>query len=84
MSPVKIQEKEIGANLQFLNNRLGIDVAYYDKQTSKDIVELTVSPTSGYGSDVVNIGKISNKGIELLLTGVARPPVAGRWAFSLG
>jgi len=69
LSPVKIQEKEIGANLQFLNNRLGIDVAYYDKQTSKDIVELTVSPTSGYGSDVVNIGKISNKGVELLLTG---------------
>jgi len=30
---------------------------------------LTVSPTSGYGSDVVNIGKISNKGVELLLTG---------------
>jgi hypothetical protein len=70
LSPVKIQEKEVGANLQFLNNRLGIDVAYYDKQTSKDIVQLTVSPTSGYGSDVVNIGKISNKGIELLLTGM--------------
>jgi TonB-linked SusC/RagA family outer membrane protein len=69
LSPVQIQEKEVGANLQFLNNRLGIDVAYYDKQTSKDIVELTVSPTSGYSSDVVNIGKISNKGIELLLTG---------------
>jgi hypothetical protein len=70
LSPVKIQEKEIGANVQFLNNRLGIDVAYYDKQTSKDIVQLTVSPTSGYSQDVENIGKISNKGVELLLTGM--------------
>ncbi|HET6254931.1 MAG TPA: SusC/RagA family TonB-linked outer membrane protein [Puia sp.] len=69
LQPVEIQEKEIGANVEFLNNRVGFDIAYYDKQTSKDIVQLTVSPTSGYSQDVENIGKISNKGVELLLHG---------------
>jgi hypothetical protein len=55
--------------VEFLNNRVGFDVAYYDKQTTDDIVQVTVSPTSGYSQDVENIGKISNKGIELLVHG---------------
>jgi TonB-linked SusC/RagA family outer membrane protein len=82
LSPVKIQEKEIGANVQFFNNRLGIDVAYYDKQTTKDIVQLTVSPTSGYSQDVENIGKISNKGFELLLTGTPVKTRSFSWDIS--
>jgi TonB-linked SusC/RagA family outer membrane protein len=69
LRPVEIQEKEIGANMQFLQNRVGFDVAYYDKQTTDDIVDVTVSPTSGYNQSVENIGKLSNKGVELLLTG---------------
>lgn len=69
LRPVKISEKEVGVNLQFFKNRLGADVAYYNKETKDDIVQLTVSPTSGYNGNVVNIGSISNKGIELLLTG---------------
>jgi len=68
LEPVKIAEKEAGANLQFLNNRAGIDIAYYDKQTTKDLVQVTASPTSGYNSAVKNIGMISNKGVEVLLT----------------
>jgi TonB-linked SusC/RagA family outer membrane protein len=69
LGPVQIAEKEAGANMQFLNNRVGFDVAVYDKTTTKDIVPVTVSPTSGYDGDVENIGKIENKGVELLLTG---------------
>jgi hypothetical protein len=69
LKPLKIAEKEFGLNMQFLNNRVGFDVAYYDKKTSNDIVNVTVSPTSGYNAKVQNIGQISNKGIELLLTG---------------
>ena len=69
LRPVQISEKEIGANVEFFNNRAGFDVAYYDKQTSDDIVDVTVSPTSGYPQKVENIGKISNKGFEVLLTG---------------
>ena len=69
LGPVQISEKEAGANMQFLNNRIGFDVAVYDKTTTKDIVPVTVSPTSGYDGDVENIGKIQNKGVELLLNG---------------
>ncbi len=69
LKPVQIAEKEIGLNMQFLNNRFGFDAAVYDKETTNDIVQVTVSPTSGYNSNIENIGKLRNKGIELLLTG---------------
>lgn len=69
LTPVHISEKEAGLNMQFLNNRVGFDLAVYDKSTTKDLVNVTTSPTSGYDGIVENIGKITNKGVELLLTG---------------
>ncbi len=69
LRPVQISEKEAGLNMQFLNNRLGFDFAVYNRNTTNDIVSVTVSPTTGYNSNVKNIGRIRNNGIELLLTG---------------
>ena len=69
LRPVKISEVELGFNMQFLNNRLGLDVAVYNKETKDDILDVAVSPSSGYYSDVVNVGRLRNKGIEILLSG---------------
>ena len=69
LTPVHISEREAGLNMQFLNNRVGFDLAVYDKSTTKDLVNVTTSPTSGYDGIVENIGKITNKGVEVLLTG---------------
>ncbi len=62
-------EFEIGFNTQFFQNRLGVDFAYYDKKTEDDILNATISQTSGYGGAAVNIGEVTNKGFELLITG---------------
>ncbi|MFI5195035.1 MAG: SusC/RagA family TonB-linked outer membrane protein [Chitinophagales bacterium] len=83
LKPVTIQEQEVGFNLEFLNSRLGIDVAVYNKNTTNDIVTVSISNTSGYPSNTINIGKIRNRGIELLLTG---SPIKSRnfnWNVSL-
>lgn len=61
------EEWEIGADLRFFDNRLGIDVAYYNKISSNEIFSLPVSSESGVSSRIVNGGKIQNKGIELIL-----------------
>jgi outer membrane receptor protein involved in Fe transport len=68
LKPVSIKEFEVGLNMEFLNNRLGFDLAVYDKKTSDDIVPVTVSTTSGYNANTINVGKLSNKGVELLIT----------------
>ncbi len=64
LRPVSIAEKELGLYMQFLHERLGFDLTLYDKQTTDDIVKITVSPTSGYNQDIENIGRIRNSGIE--------------------
>jgi TonB-linked SusC/RagA family outer membrane protein len=70
LKPVNIKEYEFGLNMDFANSRIGFDIAVYNKKTTNDIVPVTVTNTSGYSSNTINIGKSQNKGIELLLTGV--------------
>ncbi|WP_051254415.1 SusC/RagA family TonB-linked outer membrane protein [Arenibacter latericius] len=69
LNPLLVTELELGFNMQFLKNRLGIDFSYYDKKTEDDILNAGISYTSGYWSTVVNVGELTNKGVELLLTG---------------
>src|SRR5690606_7072659 len=61
--------------LRFLKDRLGIDFTYYEQKNQNQIIDLNVSGTSGYGAAIINAGLISNKGIELTLTGT---PVASK------
>lgn len=63
----KAREWEIGADLRFLDNRIGLDFAYYNKLASNEIFGLTTPSESGVSSRIVNGGKISNKGIEIVL-----------------
>ena len=67
--PYNIDEFEVGIDSRLFNGRLSIDVAYYSKKTTNDIVNVSASITSGYGSSVANVGEITNKGVELLLSG---------------
>lgn len=58
---------EFGVDLRFLNNRVNLDVTYYDASTTDQILELTVSNASGYQNAVINAGEINNSGIEATL-----------------
>lgn len=69
LKPTMTSSYELGLELKFFNNRLALDLTYYD-QTSKDqIIGLASSSTSGYTSRLINAGKIQNKGIELAING---------------
>lgn len=64
------REWEVGADLRFFNNRLGLDIAYYKKNTFNQILELGLPQESGLGAIQVNAGNIQNQGIEILLNTV--------------
>lgn len=68
LKPEMTTESELGLNLQFLNGRIGIDAAYYDRLTSDQIFPISVEPATGYTSMVSNAGDVRNKGVELLLS----------------
>jgi len=69
LKPFTSTELEFGAEMRFFNNRLGIDVAYYDQKTTDDILNANISGASGFRTTSVNLGEIANKGVELLITG---------------
>ena len=58
---------EFGVDLRFLNNRVSLDMTYYDATTSNQILGLAISRSSGYSNTIVNAGEIKNKGIEVSL-----------------
>jgi len=62
------REIEFGAALKFLNNRLGLDITYYKKNSFNQILSLPADIESGISSRTINAGNIQNQGIELLLT----------------
>ena len=60
--------QEYGAELRFLQNRVGIDFTYFT-YTDKDFaITAPVSSASGYNYQLVNGDEINRKGIELVLT----------------
>lgn len=67
LGPYLSTEWEIGTDIRFMENRIGLDLAYYKRRTSDDILNTGISATSGFGSTTVNIGELENRGIELLL-----------------
>jgi len=57
---------EAGIEAKFLKNRITLDATLYKSETKNQVLNVPVSRTSGYSSKLINAGKISNKGIELM------------------
>jgi len=69
LKPLTSTTFEVGVETKMFNNRFGVDLTYYTRKTTDDIVAATISGTSGFNTALFNVGEISNKGIELLVSG---------------
>lgn len=69
LKPAVSTELEFGIETKLFNNRLGLDLTYYSQRTTDDILRATISRASGFGTTDVNVGELTNKGVEILLTG---------------
>lgn len=67
LKPEETSAWEIGTELAFLDSRVGLDLTYYNKSTSDQILPVQISPTTGFTHQVLNAGTITNKGIEALV-----------------
>jgi TonB-linked SusC/RagA family outer membrane protein len=77
IKPYTSTTTELGLELRTLNNRLGLDLAVYERRTTNDIVNASVSSTTGYSNVLLNVGEMRNRGIELLLTGTPVQTASG-------
>ncbi|MEQ9290217.1 MAG: SusC/RagA family TonB-linked outer membrane protein [Cyclobacteriaceae bacterium] len=64
----KSRQLNLGFNLRAFNNVLAIEADYYYKLTTDLLLDRPVPSTSGFTSITDNIGSLSNRGIDLLIS----------------
>lgn len=69
LTPYTSTTSEAGIEVRVLNNRLALDLTVYDRTTTNDIVNAAIPPSSGYNSVALNVGKMKNRGVELMVSG---------------
>ncbi|WP_276089755.1 SusC/RagA family TonB-linked outer membrane protein [Pedobacter sp. JY14-1] len=69
LKPLITTTVELGLELKTLRNRLNFDLAVYSGNTKNQILNRIVDKATGYNVQVVNIGRVDNKGIELAING---------------
>ncbi len=68
LKPETTTSSEIGAEIGLLNDNVHIDLSYYNTNSADQILNVDVSPSTGYTSKLLNAGKINNKGFEAQLS----------------
>ena len=68
LKPEFTTEFEVGTELQFFQNRIGIDLTYYNRSTTNQIAPLSLPSSTGSRTYYTNFGELNNKGVELGVT----------------
>ena len=69
LKPEQVTSVEFGLEGSMLNNRLNFDISIYDKETTDMIFNVPVPAATGFQFFKENVGKVSNKGVEITLGG---------------
>lgn len=79
LKPELTNSVEAGIELKLLNNRVGLDLTYYNNLTKNQIMQVPLAASSGYTSQWMNAGEISNKGLEVVLNVVPVQTANFQW-----
>jgi TonB-linked SusC/RagA family outer membrane protein len=75
LRPMRVSEKEIGLEMRMFDNLVSLELSYYDKLSSDQILQAQISDASGYQRQLVNVGESRNRGVEGMIN---LRPVRGR------
>jgi TonB-dependent SusC/RagA subfamily outer membrane receptor len=76
LGPERTSEIEVGFEGAFLDDRLAIDFTYYDQNTTDALFRVRQVASDGFfdvnnsSDQLENVGELSNKGVELSVSGV--------------
>lgn len=71
LKPERGSEIEAGFEAGLFNGRANLDLTYYNKRTKDALLPVSVPPSTGFaGTRLENLGTISNKGFEVVLSGM--------------
>ena len=63
---MRVKEREIGLEMTLFRN-LQLELSYYDKLSSDQILRAQISDASGFITQLINVGESENKGVEMFL-----------------
>ncbi|MEC5147121.1 SusC/RagA family TonB-linked outer membrane protein [Chitinophaga sp. 212800010-3] len=67
LKPEITTSTEVGLEAGFIDNRIRLDLTYYNSHSRNQILLADVSPTTGYLKKLLNTGELSNRGVEVTL-----------------
>ena len=68
LRPQNITTYEVGLDLRFYENRVGIDYSYYYVNATDQIFNVPLAASSGYRGEYRNAGELESKGHEIVLS----------------
>lgn len=77
------EQLDVGLEMGFFNNRLSVEVDYYQKQTKDLLLNAQLPRQTGFVSKLQNLGKVENKGLELLINSFNISNDNFQWSTSL-
>lgn len=79
IKPETKHEFELGIENKWFNNRLGMEFSFYSNTIKDQILGTTAAGSMGATSMLMNVGELSNKGIELSVNGTPVQMNGWRW-----
>ena len=71
LGPERSREVEVGFDAGLWDDRIGVELTYYDKVTEDALVAKLLPPSSGFPTNqLTNIGELQNNGWELSIDGL--------------
>lgn len=65
LTPEFTKELELGSEMRFFKERVGLEITWYDKRSTGLIYPVPVAQSTGYNTFYTNLGEIQNTGVEI-------------------
>lgn len=65
LKPEFTTEMEAGIEAGFLDGKIGLDLTYFSRVSTDQIASAAVARSSGFSTEIVNVGELTNKGWEI-------------------
>jgi TonB-linked SusC/RagA family outer membrane protein len=82
LKPLNKISYEVGVDLRFFNDRIGIDYTYFRDDVNDQIFEVPIPASSGYEAELRNAGKLRTTGHEVAMK--IRPVSTGGFNWDIG
>lgn len=81
LKPEQNQTFEVGADLNFMKDKIRLEATWFQSVNSRQIIAVNVPGSTGFTSQWTNIGSITNKGLEAVVT--AQPVSSGDFSWEV-